>query len=259
MSKSGIQTLAAHRSDLLHIAPADVHIVEGWNARDFTDPANIEHVEALATSIAAVGVKKPLQVRWSDGKALLTDGESRLRAVRLAIERGAEIKTVPVINASKHDSDADHVLMMIVGNSGKNLTPLETANVFKRLVDFGWSETEIATKAGMSKQRVGDLLALRAAPAAITDKVRSGEVTATLAQQVIRDAKGDTAAAAETLTTAVTKAKAAGKTRATASDVKPSLKKELKAIFGRASVIPGGMMFTTDDVARLRVLFKIKG
>ena len=35
---------------------------------DFSDPANKEHVEFLARSIAEVGVKEPLKVTWEDGK-----------------------------------------------------------------------------------------------------------------------------------------------------------------------------------------------
>lgn len=258
---TGIKALATGRADLYRLAPADIHIQDGWNGRDFTDPANIEHVEQLSRSIAEIGVKQPLRVKWQDGKAYLTDGESRLRAVRLAVERGAEIKSVPVVKEDQYSSEADQLFVQIVANSGKGLTPLETAKVFKRLLDYGWSVDDIAGKSGMVKQRVTDLLTLQAAPVDITNAVKTGEVSATLATAVIRKNKGDTKAAAKEIAQAVETAKASGKTKATAKHVQPSLKVEVREIFSRATVaafVPHSFTFTQADFERLQKLFKLE-
>lgn len=236
----GIKDLAKGRSDVFRLSPDDIHVRDGWNSRDFTQPDNIAHVQELAASIREVGVRKPLTVYVEAGKAYLTDGECRLRAIRQVIKDGAEIATVPVITEDRHSSEADRLFTQIVGNSGKNFSALEKADVYKRLIDFGWSETDIARKAGVSRQTVLDMLALRSAPAPIAAAVKSGDITPTLAVKTIRREKD---AAAETITEAVQRAKASGKKRATARDVGSTatgktFKQEMREIVGQMQSLP---------------------
>ena len=49
-------------TDIYQIDTRKLQNKEGWNSRDFSDPANIAHVEALAASIAEVGVQEPMKV-----------------------------------------------------------------------------------------------------------------------------------------------------------------------------------------------------
>lgn len=259
MGKSGIQSISSGRTDVYRIAPDKIHVRDGWNGRDFSDPANKEHVEQLARSIAEVGVKEPLKVTWEDGKAYLTNGECRLRAVRIAMKKGAEIKTVPVITEDRYSSEADHLLTQIVSNSGKGFTPTEMASVLTRLIAFGWTETELVAKTGYTKQRIRDFLELNAAPSQVKDMIKAGSVKATTAQKVIRANKGNAAQAIETLEKAIVAAKASGKTKATGKHVAPTLKTQVTAILGRAVVIPGGRMINDDDFAALAKLVRFKG
>ena len=214
MAKGGIQDLALGRKDILRIDPSDLHVKDGWNCRDRNfNPADDEDM-ALAASIAEVGVKQPLTAIWEDGKAWLTDGHRRLAAARYAIDSlGAEIKSVPVQTEDRYASEADRVLSQIVRNNGKSLTPIEQSRVYKRLFDLGWSEAEIATRIGRTTAWVKNLLTLNAAPEAITQMVRDKEISATLAMSTL---KKDGGKAVERLTEAVDKAKASGKTRASA-------------------------------------------
>jgi len=46
--------------------------------------------------------------------------------------------------------------------------------VFKRLVDLGWDEGDIAKKAGLSRAYIGSLLGLQAAPDEVKQLVRDG-------------------------------------------------------------------------------------
>lgn len=257
MSKQGgIKDIAKGRADVYRLAPADIHIMEGWNSRDFSTAENIDHVETLSRSIESVGVKKPLTVRWKDGKAYLTDGESRLRATRLAIERGAEIVSIPVMTEDRYASEADLLFTQIVGNSGKNLTSFEQAKAFKRLIDFGWSEKDIADKSGYTRAHVVSLLELQAAPEPIAAMVKDGSVAATTAITTMRAAKGDVDKAAKTLTDAVNTAKKQGKTRASARHVQgtgKTFKTEVREIFSRARIDPlvGSVMFPASDFKRM--------
>lgn len=211
---------AATRTDVYHVDPHKLEIIPGWNARNFDDAENKAHVEFLAASIAENGVDKPLAIRVEDGKFLIVDGECRWRGAMLAIKNGAEILTVPVINEKRYAvSEADRLLKQIVGNSGKNFTSLEQADVFARLMALGWTEPQIATKAACSVQHVRDLLQLRAAPTKVTKMVRAGKISATLALQTVKKSKGDGEAAVKTLAKAVKSAGKTGKKKATARHV----------------------------------------
>lgn len=246
-----IKKEAANRSDMYHIDPRKLSILPGWNARNFDDPENIAHVETMALSIAENGVKKPIEIRQEDGKFLITDGECRWRGAMLAIKRGVDIATVPVINEKRGVvSEADRILGQFVGNSGKTFTTLEQADIFARLLALGWTETQIATKAACSAQHVRDLLQLRAAPTGVQQMVRAGKVSATLALQTVKKAKGDGKAAVKTLSKAVKAAKAGGKKKATARDVKAkglTFKQSVKAIVGKMILVSTMEMLPGTD------------
>lgn len=216
----GIQDMALGRVDLFRMAPRDLTVDPGWNSRtkDF-DPADPDDIE-LARSIAEVGVKSAVTVYMRAGVPVITDGHRRLAATLYAMDvLGAKIQSVPVQTEGKHANEADRVLSQIVRNSGKPLEPFEKGNVFAKLMDLGWKEAEIAAKVGLTRQRVAELLKLRKAPKPVADMVKAGTISAGLAIDTMRATKGDNAKATEVLAEAVTKARAAGKDRATAKHV----------------------------------------
>lgn len=215
---SGLKGMASGRSDLFRLNPFAIKVKSGWNSRDLENPENREHIETLARSIAEIGVQEPLTVYMDGDNPILTDGHCRLMATYYAINHlGADIKSVPVKTEPRGADERDRLLSQIVRNSGKRLTPLEQGSVFKRLLDLGWTETEIAKKTGTNPQLVTKYLDLRAAPVEVQAMVKRGEVSATLALEVMAD-QGATKAT-ETLTEAVAEAKAAGKRKATAKTV----------------------------------------
>jgi ParB-like chromosome segregation protein Spo0J len=232
---TGLKALSTGRSDLFRLNPYNITVKPGWNSRDLATPENVEHIEALAKSIAEIGVQEPLTVYMDGDTPVLTDGHCRLQAVYIAIETyGAEIKSVPVKTEPRGADERDRLLSQIVRNSGKRLTPLEQGNVFKRLLDLGWTDAEIAKKTGTNPQLVTKYLDLRAAPVEVQAMVSKGQVSATYAMQVIGE-QGATKAA-EMLGEAVAEAKASGKKKATARTVekiagpKPNGKKEALAL-----------------------------
>lgn len=207
-----IKDISKGRTDLYRLDPRDLRVKPDWNNRDFTTPENMEHVESLAISIAEIGVKKAIEVEWKDNTPFITDGECRYRATMLAIERGADIKTVPVVLGEKFANEADKLFVQIVGNSGKPFTQLEQAKVFKKLLDMGWLQNEIAARSGISNGRVSQILELLTLPEPVKAMVAKGEVSASMAMLTVK-AEGNDKATAK-LATAVTAAKAEGKTRA---------------------------------------------
>lgn len=227
MSKKGIQSLALGRKDILRIDPYDLNIKEGWNCREVNFNPDDEDDLALAESIAEIGVKQPLTAIWEDGKAYITDGHRRLVATFHAIEvLRAEIKSVPVQTEDRYSSEAERVLSQLVRNNGKPLSTIEFSRVYKRLIDLGWTEKEIATKIGRSTKWVKSLLELNSAPAEVVELVRTNKVSASMA---LGEIKSDPSKAGERLNEAVTTAKAAGKSRATPKHLSSTVKPKSKA------------------------------
>lgn len=218
-----LKTLATLRGDRFSLNPYLISIKDGWNSRVANDPANIEHIDNLAQSIAREGVLVPLTVFTENGKVFVTDGHCRLLATFRAIEvYDAEIKSVQVVTDTS-TSEAERLINnQIVRNGAKPLTVLEQGSVFARLVKFGWSSAQIAEKTlpKISAVRVSQILDLMAnANDGIKVLVASGRISASQAAQTLRDTGGDADAAEKLLNSAVNVAAAAGKTRATAKHV----------------------------------------
>ena len=207
---------------------------DGFNARDFTLKENKEHVEELARSIAKVGVLEALTVRYDTktGEYILVNGESRLRATLLAIEKGAPIKEVPVNFERKGTSAEDRIATLITRNEGKQLEVIEQGEVFSRLEKLGWTQKQIADATGKTGPFIGAVLKLMAGPEKLKKLVRDGSIKASLAIDILRNADFDYEKAYQSLSDAIATAAAVGKTKATAQHVKPEAKKKKKGETG---------------------------
>jgi ParB-like chromosome segregation protein Spo0J len=216
----GIKQIAEGRSDVFKVNPFNIEVEPGFNVRDFESEEVKDHIDGLAQSIAQIGVQRALTVRNKGGRLFLKDGECRLRAVVRAIEvYGSEIVTVPVRLAERHESDADAVLGILVENSGLPLDALAKSNVVKRLKAFGWSDTDIALKTGMSKSYVIRLLELSGLDEEVKTLVRSGVVSATLALDTARANDFDGEKTVQAINDAKVVAEAKGKARVTKAAV----------------------------------------
>src|ERR1700761_8032636 len=183
---SGIAQFSQGRSDVHRVDPRVLVIEDNWNTRD-DSPELLEHIDTLAQSIAEIGVKKPIEVKLLKGELIVRDGHCRTRATMRAIEHyKAEIKSVPVISVDRYANDADLILNQVISNSGKPLTSLEEARVYKKLLDMGWNQGDIAKKVGKSNGRISQILSYLEMPAAVQAQVASGAVSASLAQQVVK-------------------------------------------------------------------------
>lgn len=212
-----IKELALKRSDIFYVDPRVLKIKDGWNARSADDPANRAHVTELADSIAQVGVQEPLTVYYENAQIWVSDGHCRLAATLFAINKGADIKAIPVKTEGRAANEADHVFSQIIRNAGKPLTPFEAGTVYKRLVGYGWTVEQIALKSGKSKASIDAALDLQGAPVQVQKLVASGRVSATLATETLK--KEGATKATKTLNDAVDVAAQKGKARATKADI----------------------------------------
>ena len=221
-SKNGISGIKVGRSDLWKLDPRHITVKDGWNQRDFDDPDNIAHVQELKASIKEVGVKEPLTVVMEGDVPFLTNGECRLRAIMELIKDGVDIKSVPVQTEPRSASAADRVASQLIRNSGKGFTPLEMAGVVAQLDGHGWTDKEIASKAGLVPERIAGLKFLNQATADIRKLIQGGKISATMAEKEIR--KVGPEEAEKTLLAAVSEAEGQGKAKAGPRHVKATKK-----------------------------------
>lgn len=183
-------------------------------------PELAEHLEMIRDSILAQGFlrTRPLTVRLSPDQtsAILIDGHCRLVAARMAIAAGADLVSVPCLSEGKGVSAADRTLMLLTANNGLPLAPLEQAEAVKRLISYGWTETDIGKKIGRTRQHVANLLELAGAPEGVRVMVVKGSLAATEAVKTIRS---EGANATQVLQDAAKHAEAAGKTKVTGKNI----------------------------------------
>jgi ParB/RepB/Spo0J family partition protein len=213
-----IKDVAAGRSDLYKVDPAMIQIKDDWNSRDASDPANEEHIQGLMASIREIGVKKPLVCYMEKDIIYVTDGHCRLTAVQRLIKAGVEIKTVPVMVEDRLSNEADRIFSQIVHNQGKPLTGIEQAKVFKRLLDLGWLQKDIASKSGMSGGRVSQLLELLTLPVVFQKFITEGRASASMVLNTFKKHNGDVALTVAELNGAVQVAEKQGRKRAMPKD-----------------------------------------
>lgn len=175
------------RKEYYFVPLSKIEVEDGFNAReDYGD------IDALAVSIKNNGIKVPLRGYKKRGEDtyVVTDGHRRLKAVNLAIKKGAVIDAVPFITEA-WQSDDRRVLDMIVCNDGKPLTMLEEAEVYRRLIAWGWTEARVAKETGKTKTAVNNCLILLKATPELKNKIQTGVVSATVVLEKLRkkDAK----------------------------------------------------------------------
>jgi ParB family chromosome partitioning protein len=217
-----LNDLSHGRGDLFRLDPRIIQVDGGWNVRTFDNPEVLAHVASLKDSIKKIGVQVPITVRYKEGRAILVDGECRLRATLAAIAEGADIATIPAVGEPQGRNEAERLALQTIRNSGLRFTPLENSAIVVRLQDYGWTQERIAETLGFSLGYIGHLLLLASSPESVKTMVADGSVSASLAIETVR-AQGD--GAAKTLGTALTEAKKAGKNKVTKGSAKKSAKR----------------------------------
>ncbi len=181
-----MKELALRRSDVFWLDPRVLKEKPGFNVR-YNSAELDAHIRRLADSIKERGVKVPLEFILVDGEPYVTAGHCRLAATMLAIKEGADIKAVPCVPEAKGSSEEERTLNLILSNEGKPLTILEMAEVFARLTRFGWTNEQIGTASGYSRQHIANCLMLLGSDKEIKDLVVGGRITASAAIKLIQE------------------------------------------------------------------------
>jgi ParB family chromosome partitioning protein len=140
----------------------------------------------LSESIKAYGVIQPLIVRDCGDYYSIIAGERRYRAARMA-----KLTTLPVI--VKEYSEADILQIALIENiQRQDLTPIEEANCYKRLMDdYFFTAEAIAEKVGKNKHAVAGLVRLLELDERVHPMTAAGKLSASHAQLLLNIDDGD--------------------------------------------------------------------
>ncbi|HEY6303358.1 MAG TPA: ParB/RepB/Spo0J family partition protein [Terriglobales bacterium] len=127
----------------------------------------------LANSIAVQGVLQPIVVRpGKEGRFVLILGERRSRASRIAGK-----PTIPVV--VKRVSEQQAAEMTLVENlQRQDLNCMEQAEAFSNLsTRFNLTQEEIGARAGVSREKVSNLMRLLTLPEGVIGALQKGRLT----------------------------------------------------------------------------------
>lgn len=182
------------KRDFFMVDPRKLSVDPTYNVRDLTTADAREGLDELKAMVRADGVQVPLVVRLIGDDLTIVQGHRRHTVVMELIAEGEDIKAIPAIAEAKGVNDADRTFDLLRSNSGQPLAPLEIAEVVKRLINYGWTEAQIAQRRGWrSTQTVTNYLSMLEMPEKVKEHVKNGHVSATLAREITKTKDGDEA------------------------------------------------------------------
>ncbi|MCC7514222.1 MAG: ParB N-terminal domain-containing protein [Bacteroidia bacterium] len=198
-------TLKTTRTDIPSVDPRNIVIEEGFNVRK-----DMGDIEGLARSVVEMGVIVPIEgfkVRGED-KYVLTDGHRRFAAVTLALKHHAEgkagfedISKIQMLEVHPGSSNMKERLytMAITGEKKKDLTELERADMYSRLLEYAVGEgkkkgeavKEICKRVGISQATFYNIVKLNELPEVVKASIERGEITGSTFVSIVRDVKDE--------------------------------------------------------------------
>jgi ParB family chromosome partitioning protein len=166
-----------------------------------------DHLEEMAESIRAHGVLQPITVRAINAQRIcehcdypgnsltsqhckdcrekmlkyeLIAGERRLRGARLA---GLDV--IPALVRDVDDRTAAE-LVALENLQRDDLNAIEVAESYRLLVDMGLTEKQIGDSLGRAQPTIANALRLLELPAAVQEKIRTGELSASHGRALMR-------------------------------------------------------------------------
>jgi len=177
--------LVTKRKDTMLVDPRNIVVREGFNVR-----LDMGDLEALADSIASIGLEVPLKAKKTRGEDTyeLVDGHRRFAAIQILLKRGESIPYVEV--APYTGNEEDQIFTMIVTGTGqKALNEVEQAEAIKRLVAMHYKPEEISQKIAKSVPHIYNLLSLANVGKQIKNFVIEGLISGGTVVQIVKQTK----------------------------------------------------------------------
>lgn len=165
---SGGAAAGAPPGQSFFLCPVEEVFAGSSQPRKSFDPASLAE---LSASIRENGVIEPLIVRKVSGGYELIAGERRLRASKLA-----GLAEVPVVTIDATDEKS--LEFAIVENiQREDLNAIEEAEAYQSLMDFGFSQEQVAKKVGKERATVANYLRLLKLPLEIKEELVKGTIS----------------------------------------------------------------------------------
>ncbi|RQD73901.1 MAG: ParB/RepB/Spo0J family partition protein [Candidatus Syntrophonatronum acetioxidans] len=139
-----------------------------------------EKLKEMLQSIREHGVIQPVLVRKVDQGYELVAGERRMRAAQLA-----RLEKIPAVIRDFNDNEMLEI-SLIENIQRENLSPLEEAEAYKRLMDeFGFNQGKIAERLGKSRPVIANTLRLLNLEEKVKDYLKEGKISAGHARALV--------------------------------------------------------------------------
>jgi len=125
----------------------------------------------LSNSILRYGVIQPVVLRQIGNKYEIIAGERRYKATVLA-----GLKTIPAIIKNTDDNTSAEIALL-ENLQRKNLSVIEEAQSYKKLLDKNFTQEEIANKLGISQSTVANKLRLLNLPKKVQDALLYNKIS----------------------------------------------------------------------------------
>lgn len=138
-------------------------------------------INDLSASIKEHGVIQPLVVRKIGDKYEIIAGERRYKASVMA-----GLETVPAIITELNDKDSAEVAL-IENVQRQNLTPIEEAVSYKKILDMGYlTQEQLANKLGKSQSSIANKLRLLNLDDDVQDALLNGQISERHARSLLK-------------------------------------------------------------------------
>jgi len=165
-----------HRSTMSRDIPVELIDADPDQPRQHFDPIALQE---MADSLAANGQIVPITVRPVGDRFVIVQGERRWR--------GAQLVGLPTLRAEVSDISADeaYVLALVENVQRSDLSPIEEAHAFTRLVNvYGYAQSKVGELIGKSQQFVADRLSLLKLDEKVQELVTARAVNPSIARKL---------------------------------------------------------------------------
>lgn len=140
-----------------------------------------QKLEDLADSIRRYGVIQPIVVRQIGNKYEIIAGERRFKASKLA-----DKETIPAIILNLSDRDSEEIALL-ENIQREDLTPIEEAVSYKRILDIGYiTQEKLAKQLGKSQSSIANKIRLLNLADAVQDALLHGKISERHARSLLR-------------------------------------------------------------------------
>lgn len=212
----------------------EFYVEPGYNVREIDQ----QHVEEFRDAFIAGEEVPALIVQVTEQGLKIVDGHHRYYGAVMATEAGHEVARLECKDAK--GTEADRIALMVTSSQGRALLPLERAAAYQRLLNQGWTESEIAKKVKRSVADVEHHIQLLECGDTLIEMVKAKEIAATTAVSLSRE---HGTKAGSVATESLAKAKAAGKKKLTKAAALP----QFSAVKARRLVELMAQFEFTDD------------